>query len=91
MYADGLSQMTLLEGLVRMDFYCAGEETDDGEVTREHAGRLLLPPPAFLRTYEAMGELIARMEAAGLVHRNVPGAEAEAPAARTQASSPNFA
>ncbi len=90
MYADGLSQMTLLEGLVRMDFYCAGEQAEDGEVTREPAGRLLLPPPAFLRTYEAMGELIARMEAAGLVHRNAPGAAQEAPAAASQAPSPNF-
>ncbi len=90
MYADGLSQVTLLEGLVRMDFFCAGEQTQEGEVTREHAGRLLLPPPAFLRTYEAMGELIARMEEAGLVHRNTPDSAPKAPARGGQTSSPNF-
>ncbi len=78
--------MTLLEGLVRMDFYCAGEQVEGGEVTQENALRLLLPPPAFLRTYEAMGELIARMEAAGLVHRNTPTKPAPTP----QAPSPNF-
>ncbi len=90
MYADGLSQVTLLEGLVRMDFYCAGEQADDGSVTHEPAGRLLLPPVGFLRAYEAMGELIARMEEAGLVHRHEPG-EAAAPAApRSQTPSPNF-
>ncbi len=89
LYADGLDRMTLLEGLVRMDFYCAGEQGEDGEVTHEPVGRLLLPPPAYLRMYEAMGELIARMEEAGLVQRN---ARVAAPAHEEvkKAPSPNF-
>ncbi len=90
MYADGLSQVTLLEGLVRMDFFCAGEQAEDGKVTHEHAGRLLLPPVGFLRAYEAMGELISRMEEAGLVHRNTSAPAPAAQAATPRTSSPNF-
>ncbi len=67
MYADGLERVTLLEGLVRLDFYCANESLPDGKVSHEPAGRLMLPPAAFLRAYEAMGQLVARMEEAGLV------------------------
>ncbi len=74
MYADGMERLTLLEGLVRMDFYCAGESLEEGEVTHEPAGRLMLPPAAFLQAYEAMGQFIARLEEAGLVQRNIPEA-----------------
>ncbi len=92
LYADGLSQATLLEGLVRLDFFCAGERAADGSVSHEPVGRLILSPAAFLRAYEAMGQLVARMEEAGLVQRR----DAKAPAASTlsdgkQPSSPNFA
>ncbi len=90
MYADGISQVTLLEGLVRMDLFCSGEQAADGTVSQESVGRLLLPPVGFLRAYEAMGELIARMEAAGLVHRNLPSEAPAASVSGSQSSSPNF-
>ncbi len=92
MYADGLAQVTLLEGLVRMDFFCAGERAEDGSISQEPVGRLLLPPTAFLNAYAAMGEFISRMEKAGLVHRHEPTAPADAPAPQPahEHSSPNF-
>ncbi len=89
-YADGLDQITFLEGLVRLDFFCAGEEAENGEISREHVGRLLLPPNGFLSVYEAMGQLIARMEQAGLVERNEPGAPASGSDSENTTFSPNF-
>ncbi len=90
MYVDGLSQATLLEGLVRLDFFCAGERTADGSVSHEPVERLMLPPAAFLRAYEAMGQLVARMEEAGLVQRHEVTASASPSLGKGQSSSPNF-
>ncbi len=89
LYADGIEQVTLLEGLVRMDLFCAGESVSENEVSHEPVGRLLLPPPAFLQAYEAMGQFIARLEEAGLVQRNDAAAVSSSQPG-SESFSPNF-
>lgn len=97
-YADGVESVSFQEGMLRLELFCYGPPGEDGKATRQSAGRLVLPPAGFLRAYEAMGELVRRLRASGLVEPNAArrevDAETSAPSkvatANSPCSSPNF-
>lgn len=71
-YADGVEDVALAGGMVRMRLFCYASRPEEmpGEVPlREDAGQLVLPPAGFLKAFEAMEQLVCRLEAAGMVAR----------------------
>lgn len=84
----------MLEGMVRLDLFCYEDKGGQGNAARSVTEQIVLPPAAFLRAYEAMGELVRRMEQGGLVRRKgeggTPGAEAAIKPTALSPHSPNF-
>ncbi len=98
-YADGLEHITMLNGMVRLDWYNYTGESgaapgkEKGETTmpeREVSRQLVLPAGGFLRAYEAMKRFVGQLEAQGIItrspHENFRPDEKSRPAA----GSPNF-
>lgn len=91
-YADGVESITMLEGMVRLDFFCCDGKNAQGKIQRETTTQIVIPPAAFLQAYEAMGKMVRHMEEGGFVLRKAvpaPGAAAQ-PAKPAVNSSPNF-
>ncbi len=91
-YADGVERLTMLEGMVRLDLFCYEDKGGPEKAARRVTEQIVLPPAAFLRAYEAMGELVRRMEEGGVVKRRdtVPAASEPHAEASFTNSSPNF-
>lgn len=97
-YADGLEHITMLNGMVRLDWFnYTGEpaaEQGKGEAAplppREVTRQLALPAAGFLLAYEAMKRFVGRLEEQGVIAR-VPH-EGARPNENPQpaAGSPNF-
>ena len=68
-YADGVYQIHMLEQTIRLDFM------------RLQPSRVILSPQGFLRTYEAMGQIVHKLEELGLIRRN-PNPPTNPPAAQ---------
>lgn len=86
-YADGLEEITLSAGMVRLElFHYTGEPARDGSErgAREVTQQLILPPAGFVEAYEAMRRFMEQLEAGGVVTRH------PAPPRAPEASSPNF-
>ncbi len=102
-YADGLERISFAGGMIRLDFFQYEDEQTSGAATAapenapEHAltQRLVMPPMGFLKAYEAMGQLVAQLEASGMITRRGAQAASQSPAPSsdlppTPPSSPNF-
>lgn len=88
-YADGVENVSLAGGMVRLDlFHYAGRPAEgERELLREVDQQLVLPPAAFMRAYESMQRFVAELEKSGLVKRSTsPSAETSQHAS----ASPNF-
>ena len=96
-FADGIGEITLAGGMVRMDLVSlTGKQGDDGNEPRlEPTRRIVMPPDGFLRSFGAMENLVKQLVDAGLVKPRNPGG-ADAAASNTPAKedgkqkSPNF-
>ncbi|MFM2111501.1 MAG: hypothetical protein RLZZ271_161 [Pseudomonadota bacterium] len=88
-HCDGLQDVSILSGIVRMDFfhYAPGEPGADGKPVREHALRLCMSPEAFVQTYSTLDRVVRELENRGLVARRA-GQTAAAPAAPATAAAP---
>lgn len=65
-YADGVENVSLLEGMVRLDLF----NYEGGDVaTRELTTQVILPPAAFLRAFESMQRFVHELERKGVVSR----------------------
>ena len=68
-YADGVANVSLIDGVVRMDLVCIlkmeGDKANVGAV-----GTVNMSIPAFLRTYEQLGQVINRMVEQGVLKKN---------------------
>lgn len=82
----------MLEGMVRLDLFCYEDKGGQEKAVRRVTEQVVLPPAAFLRAYEAMGELVRRMEEGGVVKRRGKTPAASEPHANASSphSSPNF-
>lgn len=94
-YADGIGEITLTGGMVRIDLVSlsAHEKDSEGRPKLEFRKRVVLPPEGFLRSFSAMEDLVKQLVEAGLIKRRegenaAPSAAATPPA--DSPSSPNF-
>ena len=87
-YADGVENVSLAGGMVRLDLFHYDGEPSEGqrELPHEVTQQLVLPAAAFMRAFESMQRFVAELEKNGVVHRNAP-APIPTPA---KAVSPNF-
>lgn len=97
-YADGIGEITLTGGMVRIDLVSlsAKEKDSEGRPKLEFRKRIVLPPEGFLRSFSAMEDLVKQLVDAGLIKRRDggeggQGTEVQASASgATPPSSPNF-
>lgn len=96
-FADGIGEITLAGGMVRMDLVSlTGKQGDEGNEPRlEASRRIVMPPDGFLRSFGAMENLVKQLVEAGLVKQRdgaaAPPASGNAPTADGGgAKSPNF-
>jgi len=68
-YADGIGEITLSGGMVRMDLVTLqGSQKDSENKPRlEPSHRIIMPPDGFLRSFSAMENLVKQLIDAGLV------------------------
>ena len=96
-FADGIGEITLAGGMVRMDLVTmVGRPKDkDSQAKLEVSGRIVMPPDGFLRSFSAMENLVKQLIDAGLVKpRDGDGSEnpvsAGNPSPAEPPKSPNF-
>ena len=69
-FADGFGQIHFAGGMIRMDLVNL-EPTEEGKPpVPEATARLIVPPQGFLAMFNAMQQMIGKLEQAGLVKRN---------------------
>ena len=68
-FADGIGEITLSGGMVRIDFVTQqGSQKDSENKPRlEFSQRVIMPPDGFLRSFSAMESLVKQLIDAGLV------------------------
>ena len=68
-FADGIGEITLSGGMVRMDLVTlVGTQNDpDNKPRLELSKRIVMPPDGFLRSFSAMENLVKQLIEAGLV------------------------
>jgi len=68
-YADGIGEITLSGGMVRMDLVTLqGSQSNSEEKPKlEVSQRVIMPPDGFLRSFSAMENLVKQLIEAGLV------------------------
>lgn len=97
-FADGIGEITLAGGMVRMDLVSlVGTQNSEEDKPRlEPTQRIVMPPDGFLRSFSAMENLVKQLIEAGLVKPRDGAAEGETPVATGNAGaneppkSPNF-
>ena len=94
-FADGIGEITLSGGMVRMDFVrLVGSQNDAENKPRlEFTQRVVMPPDGFLRSYSAMENLVKQLMDAGLVKSREGGdgpITTNTPATDDPVKSPNF-
>ena len=93
-YADGIGEITLSGGMVRIDLVTLqGSQKDSQSKPKlEISQRIIMPPDGFLRSFSAMENLVKQLIDAGLVKPR----DGEQPVNSSQtdettdAKSPNF-
>ncbi len=93
-FADGIGEITLSGGMVRMDLVTlVGSQNDpENKPHLELSKRIIMPPDGFLRSFSAMENLVKQLIDAGLVkpRDGEQPATTEKPAGSGGAKSPNF-
>ncbi len=93
-FADGVGEIVLSGGMVRMDLVAmtGSQRDEDNQPKLEFRQRIVMPPDGFLRSFSAMEDLVKQLIKAGLVKpRDGEGvAGAEATVVDDQPKSPNF-
>ena len=96
-FADGIGEITLAGGMVRMDLVTMTGRPEDQSQQPKMAvtGRVVMPPDGFLRSFSAMENLVKQLIEAGLVKPRDGGgagnaASADNPTPSEPPKSPNF-
>ena len=69
-FTDGFGQIHFAGGMIRMDLVTLQPVEEGKPPVPEANARLIVPPQGFLAMYNAMQQMIAKLESAGLVKRN---------------------
>ena len=69
-FADGMGEITLSGGMVRIDLVClsASKKDSEGRPEVELRQRLVMPPDGFLRSFRGMEDLVEKLIKEGVVH-----------------------
>lgn len=93
-FADGIGEITLAGGMVRMDLVTlvGSQKDDDNKPRLEFSQRVVMPPDGFLRSFSAMENLVKQLIDAGLVkpRDGEQAVSAEKPTPGGGSKSPNF-
>ena len=93
-FADGIGEIVLSGGMVRMDLVAlTGSQREQEEKPRlEFRQRVVMPPDGFLRSFSAMEDLVRQLVDAGLVKPRDGAAAAATQGEKRdeKPSSPNF-
>jgi hypothetical protein len=78
-FADGVGEITLAGGMVRMDLVSlVGSQRDKEDPPKmRFKARVIMPPDGFLRSFAAMESLVQQLVKAGLVKRREDGVTTE--------------
>lgn len=82
-FADGVEDITLSEGLIRLNLFHYGERQGQ-QCPHEVTEQLVMPIAGFLRAYESARRLVEQMEQQGIIAKKMPEKGMDTP------QSPNF-
>jgi len=68
-YADGIANIQLIDGIIRLDLVNMGQVEKD-KVTIKQVGTVAMSLPALLRTYDQLNSVINALVAKGLLAKN---------------------
>ncbi|MBO7181177.1 MAG: hypothetical protein J6V91_00135 [Kiritimatiellae bacterium] len=74
-YADGIYQIHMLEHTIRLDLMRLQPSPENNTPIPRPFERIIMNPQGFLRTYEAMGQIVQKLEELGVIRRNDPNAQ----------------
>ncbi len=74
-FADGVYQIHMIEQTIRLDFMRLQPSPENKTPVPKPFERVVLTPQGFLRTYEAMGQIVKKLEELGVIRRNDPPAQ----------------
>ena len=93
-FADGIGEITLSGGMVRMDLVTlTGSQANSDEKPKlEFSQRVIMPPDGFLKSFSAMENLVKQLIDAGLVKPRDQQVSNDSNASKGggSAKSPNF-
>ncbi|MBQ9694405.1 MAG: hypothetical protein IJV69_06585 [Kiritimatiellae bacterium] len=69
-YADGVYQIHMLEQTIRLDLMRLQPNPENTAPLPKPFERIVMTPQGFLRTYEAMGQIVQKLEELGFIRRN---------------------
>ncbi len=69
-FSDGVYQIHMIENTIRLDFMRLQPSPENKTPVPKPFERVVLTPQAFLRTYEAMGQIVKKLEEIGAIRRN---------------------
>ncbi|MCF8383602.1 MAG: hypothetical protein K9G39_08445 [Chlorobium sp.] len=73
-YADGIANMTLIDGVIRIDLVNVISVEKGKEPDIQPVGRLALSMPALIRTHDQLTKMIDKMVADGILTKTPPPA-----------------
>jgi hypothetical protein len=86
-YADGISNLTMLEGIVRFDLINITQTTENAR-TAKTVGSVAMSVPALLRTYTELSGVLNKLIEQGVVKKTEAQQPAAAAAAQPTAHAP---
>lgn len=86
-YADGISNLTMLEGIVRFDLINITQTTENAR-TAKTVGSVAMSVPALLRTYTELSGVLNKLIEQGVVKKTETQQTAAAAAAQPTAQAP---
>lgn len=79
-YTDGIANIRLIDGILRLDLVNIQELGQDG-TKLQSVGTLALSLPGLLRTHQQLGEVITKLTEQGLIQKTPPAAAVPASSA----------
>lgn len=77
-YVDGVEVINMINGTVRLDLFSLQPPRDgQGQPEPQTRGRLIMPLPSFLNTYDAMGRIVNKLVEDGIITRRENADSAE--------------